>query len=107
VIDPIMQRRCEVFMAAAGPACPNRATHEALGTAYCCDHFNHDWPEQRLINGRECEFERVEVPVMAPEPRWRWQRKPEEPARAGQADSERMFVSAREQRDTALGAEPS
>lgn len=58
--------------------CENEATHEAtdFGRAYCCEHFNHDWPDQRLLPGRECEMERVEVPSnWTPAVRFVWRRK--------------------------------
>ena len=41
--------------------CGQPAQHEAESVGsfrrwlpYCCACFNHDWPEQRLIDGQQC-----------------------------------------------------
>lgn len=58
--------------------CGQQAQHEAkVGgrfSAYCCACFDHDWPEQRLVEGQECLKERVEIVPKPPPPYhvWRW-----------------------------------
>jgi len=56
--------------------CGRLAIHEAaVGArwiAYCCVCFDHDWPGQRLVPGRECQRELVEVPVTTVRREWRW-----------------------------------
>lgn len=52
---------------------PSRHETQVLGgwLAYCCACFDHDWPIQRLVEGQECEKERIEVRP-APYFVWRW-----------------------------------
>lgn len=62
--------------------CGRPAEHQALVgdgrrprqrvAAYCCGCFNHDWPLQRLMPGRECRKQRVTVVKQIETEEWEW-----------------------------------
>lgn len=55
------------------------ATHEAWvlerWRPYCCAVFDHDWPEQRLIEGRACEKKLVIETATQRVRRWIWRKR--------------------------------